>query len=48
MLRGGETVVRRLILAEGLTSHEIVVLVEQAEALEGGLVAAGNLSLRAR
>jgi len=35
LLRRGETVVRRLTLAEGLTSHEIVALVEQAEALEG-------------
>ncbi len=35
LLRGGETVVRRLTLAEGLTSQEIVALVEQAEALEG-------------
>ena len=37
LLRGGETVVRRLTLAEGLTSHEIVALVERAEALEGAV-----------
>jgi len=35
LLRSGETVVRRLTLAEGLTSREIVALVEGAEALEG-------------
>ena len=35
LLRSGQTVVRRLTLAEGLTSYEIVALVEQAAALEG-------------
>ncbi len=35
LLRSGQTVVRRLTLAEGLTSHEIVALLEQEEALEG-------------
>ena len=37
LLRSGRTVVRRLTLAEGLTSQEIVVLVEQAAALEGAV-----------
>jgi len=37
LLRGGQTVVRRLTLAEGLTSQEIVALVEQAEAMEGAV-----------
>ena len=37
LLRGGQTVVRRLTLAEGLTSREIVALVEQAAALEGAV-----------
>ncbi len=37
LLRSGQTVVRRLTLAEGLTSHEIVALVERAEALEGAV-----------
>lgn len=35
LLRSGQTVVRRLTLAEGLTSQEIVALVERAAALEG-------------
>jgi UPF0755 protein len=35
LLRSGRTVVRRLTLAEGLTSFEILALVEQAEALDG-------------
>jgi UPF0755 protein len=35
LLRGGQTVVWRLTLAEGLTSHEVVALLEQTEALEG-------------
>ncbi len=35
LLRSGQTVVRRLTLAEGLTSREIVALVERAAALEG-------------
>jgi UPF0755 protein len=35
LLTSGRTVVRRLTLAEGLTSFEIVALVENAEALEG-------------
>ncbi len=35
LLRSGQTVVRRLTLAEGLTSFEIVALVERAAALEG-------------
>ncbi len=37
LLRSGQTVVRRLTLAEGLTSQEIVALLEQAEALEGAV-----------
>ncbi len=37
LLRSGQTVVRRLTLAEGLTSFEIVALVEQAAALEGAV-----------
>ncbi len=37
LLRSGQTVVRRLTLAEGLTSFEIVALVERAEALEGAV-----------
>ncbi len=37
LLRSGQTVVRRLTLAEGLTSFEIVNLVEQAAALEGAV-----------
>ncbi len=35
LLRSGQTVARRLTLAEGLTSFEIVALVERAEALAG-------------
>ncbi len=37
LLRSGQTVVRRLTLAEGLTSQEVVALLEQAEALEGAV-----------
>jgi UPF0755 protein len=37
LLRSGRTVVRRLTLAEGLTSFEIVALIEKAEALEGAV-----------
>ncbi len=37
LLRSGQTVVRRLTLAEGLTSFEIVALVERAAALEGAV-----------
>ncbi len=37
LLRGGRTVVRRLTLAEGLTSFEIVALVERAAALQGAV-----------
>ncbi|MDX1574654.1 MAG: endolytic transglycosylase MltG, partial [Kiloniellales bacterium] len=35
ILRSGETVVRRLTIPEGLTSQEIVSLVESAEGLRG-------------
>jgi UPF0755 protein len=35
VLKSGRTVVRRLTLAEGLTSFEVAALVEKAEALEG-------------
>ncbi len=37
LLRSGQTVVRRLTLAEGLTSREIVALLEQAEAMAGSV-----------
>ncbi len=40
LLRSGHTVVRRLTLAEGLTSFEIATLIERAEALEGTVGAA--------
>jgi UPF0755 protein len=37
LLRSGQTVVRRLTLAEGLTSREIVALMDQAEAMAGSV-----------
>lgn len=40
LLREGRTVVRRVTLAEGLTSIEMVVLLNEAEGLEGKITAA--------
>ncbi len=37
LLRSGKTVIHRLIVPEGLSSAEIVSLVEQADALSGGV-----------
>lgn len=39
ILREGRTVVRRLTIAEGLTSQEVVTLLKDAEGLEGALEA---------